>query len=445
MKTFIPKTLRKPAVTALALLSAVAFRAEAVIDGVAGPTFNLTAGTASIPTPDGDSVLIWGYAESGVVQYPGPTLIVNQGDTVTVNLNNMLDEPTSIVFPGQEGVQANCTLGTCNSGELTMESNGSGSTVQYTFTATHAGTYLYHSGSNVDLQQEMGLFGTLIVRPAAASEAYDSPGTDYDHEYLFVLSEMDPMIHLMVEFGFKSSVDFRNYKAVLWFINGRNGPDTLAPTNLPTLPHQPYNIVPRAHPGDRVLMRMVSASRHMHPFHTHSANFRIIARDGRVRESAPGIGPDIGRSDYTLKAVPGQTYDAIWQWTGEALGWDIYGTVAQGAEPHTCCTDNVNNETGAAGADGFDDNTWEWVADHNKALPVDLPQLKDMAFGGFWSGSPFLGNFGNLPPGEGGLNLTGGLFHIWHSHTEKELVNNDVFPGGMMTFMIVEPPSVPIP
>jgi hypothetical protein len=33
---------------------------------------------------------------------------------------------------------------------------------------------------------------------------------------------------------------------------------------------------------------------------------------------------------------------------------------------------------------------------------------------------------------------------MWHSHTEKELTNFDVFPGGMMTMLIIEPPGVPI-
>jgi hypothetical protein len=34
---------------------------------------------------------------------------------------------------------------------------------------------------------------------------------------------------------------------------------------------------------------------------------------------------------------------------------------------------------------------------------------------------------------------------MWHSHTEKEMVNNDVFPGGMMTMLLIVPPGVPMP
>ncbi len=34
---------------------------------------------------------------------------------------------------------------------------------------------------------------------------------------------------------------------------------------------------------------------------------------------------------------------------------------------------------------------------------------------------------------------------MWHSHAEKELTNFDIFPGGMMSMMVVEPPGTPIP
>src|SRR6202035_5971923 len=35
----------------------------------------------------------------------------------------------------------------------------------YSFVASHPGTYLYESGTSPELQDQMGLIGTLIVRP----------------------------------------------------------------------------------------------------------------------------------------------------------------------------------------------------------------------------------------------------------------------------------------
>ena len=76
-------------------------------------------GPAYISQPDGASVYSWGYgctaapsgfapsaiggASCGDMQIPGPTLIVHQGDTVTVTLTNNLPAAagnTSILFPG---------------------------------------------------------------------------------------------------------------------------------------------------------------------------------------------------------------------------------------------------------------------------------------------------------------------------------------------------------
>ena len=81
---------------------------------------------------------------------------------------------------------------------------------------------------------------------------------------------------------------------------------------------------------------------------------------------------------------------------------------------------------------------------HCKAFPVDLPEQQALTFGGFWSGSQYLEELQALPPLQGGLNPGGGYTFMWHSHTERELTNDDIFPGGMMTMMIIEGPNVNI-
>src|SRR4029077_11920742 len=102
------------------LMTATAF---AAVPGITGPTFNLTAQDAHINQPDGAAVYSWGYgcnsapsgfakslaglslpnANCSTMQVPGPTLIVHEGDMVTVNLVNNLPTAagnTSILFPG---------------------------------------------------------------------------------------------------------------------------------------------------------------------------------------------------------------------------------------------------------------------------------------------------------------------------------------------------------
>ncbi len=429
---------------ALAMLALVVPPGYAVVDGIDGTHFTLTARQDYITTGDGGALAVWGYGIGARPQYPGPTFIVNEGDEVTIELSSSIQRPdgsylpVSIVFPGQEGVVASGGA----EGLLTRESTGPSDTVTYTFTASRPGTFLYHSGTQPDLQVEMGLLGAMVVRPRLGAQyAYNDPATRFDHEYLFLLTEMDERIHNAVSAG-NFDVDTTDYFSVYWFINGRAAPDTLSDPGVPWLPTQPYNSLPRTRPGETVLMRVIGAGREIHPFHTHGNNALVIARDGRLLSSGPGAGVDLSYSDYTVQAVPGQTYDALFSWTGKGLGWDVYGHVAGDG---SVCTDEQDNRSGAAVADGFDDTTWEWCDDHNKPLPVVLPENQDLVFGAWYSGSPFLGAMGGLPPGEGGLNLNGGLFYMWHSHTEKELTNFDIFPGGMMTMLIVEPPGVPIP
>ena len=434
------------AFTNLTVLAAllISASAQAAIDGVPGTSFQLTASEGYISIADGGSVYSWGYSLDGQMQLPGPTLIVDAGATVTVTLTNGLPAAAgnvSIVFPGQDVSISETDQGV--QGELTHEAP-SGGTVTYTFTASNPGTYQYHSGTQPDLQVEMGLYGALIVRPNAtdlaaaacaapsytdathASAAYAHPDTCFDREYLFLLSEIDIDIHQAAELQAGGAgpivLPAGAYHSEYWLMNGRAAPDTMAAAGDALLTSQPYNILPRMHPGEKLLIRLVSAGREMHPFHTHGNHARVLARDGRLLTSEPGgAGQLAGPLLFTIPSVPGGTVDAIFEWTGKELGWVMYcHAPTDPLEPH------------------------EWAPDHGRPIPVDLPSLSSLAFGGFYSGSPYLGALGSLPPGEGGLNPDAGFTYMWHSHNERELVNNDVFPGGMMTMLIVEAPGVTI-
>lgn len=432
----------------LALPLALGSAAWAAVTGVTGPSFNLSAKADYISTGDGNSLLMWGYANGdGTMQYTGPTLIVTQGQTVTVTLTNQLPVTTSIVFPGQTGVTA--TGGT--PGLLTAEAVAGGS-VSYSFTAARPGTYMYHSGTNAGVQVEMGLVGALIVRPSVANQAYEHPATAFDREHLYVLTEIDKRVHEEIAYltaagqvsdASTRAIDMTNYRATLWFINGRNAPDALFPDFAPWLPTQPYSALTRMHPGENVLIRLVGAGRDAHPFHTHGNHFLRIARDGRLLASVSGAAPDLAEGNYTQRVVPGETYDALFTWTGQGLNWDIYGS-NPATHAHTC-NGRALGQAQLPGAPEFDPVTKEYCADHGKPIPVALPQQQDVVFGGFYSGSPYLGVFGALPPGEGGLNPNSGFTYMWHSHNEVELTNDDIFPGGMMTMLIVEPAGVTIP
>jgi hypothetical protein len=392
---------------------------------------------------------MWGFGDKNpasgynLPQYPAPTLIVNQGDVVTINLENSgIPNPISIVVTGHD-VTANPAPAI---GDLVTTEVESGESVEYTFTASEPGTYVYHSlgGSNPGLHTEMGLVGVLIVRPTgydvASPTAYEEAGTDYDHEFLYFLTESDPEIHFQAERGHFTHFTNKDRAAKIWYVNGRVFPDLFQGNFNPLYPHQPYQALALSEPGDRILVREINGGHDSHPFHHHGENLRFIARDGRVM-SSDGLTADLGRSDNTLNSAPKQAVDMIWTWTGKNLNWDIYGTGAD--YEHSCNGVPVTAAEPDILPPGpeFDPVTYEYCADHGKGIPVTLPGVQDLTLGGWWSGSPFLGDTGDLPPGEGGLNPFGGYFLVWHSHAEKELTTFDIFPGGSLSTVVVVPPG----
>jgi FtsP/CotA-like multicopper oxidase with cupredoxin domain len=445
---------------------ALAGNAEAKIVGATGTNFILVAKAGYISAADGGSIYNWGYAigsgtdctqaPSATKQYPGPTLIVEQNTVVTVTLCNQLPTRVSVMFPGQSGVTA--SGGT--QGKVAMEAAPGGS-VTYTFTAANPGTYMYQSGTQMQVQVEMGLFGAMVVRPAGApQQAYGHAGTRFDREHLQVLSEIDPNWHHAVDEQVRAvlalatppanwmpdTASFAPRNPLYWFINGRTAPDTMLEDGSEHLPAQPYSGFLRMHPGERLLMRVVNAGRDLHPYHHHGNNTWTVAVDGRMLASGPATGPDLARSDNTLRMVPGQTVDAIYEWTGKGLGWDVYGLACNSAlvapDPASCDVVYANYATqlGVPVARLLHQDP----SDRGRPLPTVIPSALEMTFGDMYSGSPFLGATGNVPVGAGKLGSGGAYFHMIHSHNEREIINYGVFPGGMMTMVIIEPWTTPL-
>lgn len=451
------------AVTAFAGL-----QAQAAVVGVSGTggggarSFNLFAAEGYVSMADGVQVYSWGYGTAGtggtgLMQVSGPTLLVNQGEVVTVNFTNNLPTRSSILFPGQSNV-----VGSGGAAGVLAQEAGPGGTVTYTFTAAQPGTYLYQSGTQPSLQTEMGMVGALIVYPSgnplgagtgAARLAYNHAGTAYDRETLFVVGDVDSDIHAAIDDQVKDkraandacltatsaaaqcvfNADLSKRFPKYWTLNGRTAPDVFSKNNVSELPHQPYNTLPRLHPGERMLLRVIGAGTDLHPMHHHGNNSWAIARDGRMLASTTTSGPDLAFSDYTIQVVPGQTYDAIWTWTGAGLGWDVYGKLC---DPAATMGPNVCTHTAA--------QQHQLLSDRGKPIPVKLPSEFELAYGEFYSGSPYLGDSGIRPVGAGAANTTGAFFHMFHSHNEREVVNGGIFPGGMMTMMVIEPPGVVI-
>ncbi len=109
MKHFMRPTAAVPVVLGVAVLLALtAAPAAAAIPGIEGSfdsvtntrSFVLTAKADYVTSADGGSLLIWGLTDGTRAQYPAPTLIVNQGETIHITLNNELAGVDLAHLPG---------------------------------------------------------------------------------------------------------------------------------------------------------------------------------------------------------------------------------------------------------------------------------------------------------------------------------------------------------
>ncbi len=523
---------------ALALLSAATAHAAApgiTSSGTGGTgTFNLTARTAYLTQPDGQSIYSWGYgcttsaatfapaaiaAPSGgcaAMQVPGPTLSVTLTNNLPTSAGN-----TSILFPG-------FTVATSGgvTGLLTQEA-APGGFVTYNLTGFSAGTHSYYSGTQGDLQVEMGLYGAIIVLPSGVpavctsglhatnltaegahgesdfrlanatggvGAAYNHPQTCYDREYLFQFSEMDPTIHTqaLAQVTAKGNcsvtaptcsleVATEPYHPAYFMINGRSMPDDMDPNYAIQYPHQPYNGNPHMHPGELTLIRVIGQGRWQHPFHEHGNHVRILGRDGNLILSASNTATNpalAGPLQFTTTTTPGMAFDGIFYWTGKGLNWDAYGhhpnpTSTDSTAKLPCTPDANGYNTGAPTAINY----YEWCQDHNKPVqaapfgdvaaggPVTLPDANLFTNGAWYGGSPYLGPDATLRAtgcragtnaGTGAVNCgasgstppsgtianspsgEAGFAFMWHSHNEREITTNNIFPGGMLMMMLVD-------
>ncbi|HMT32981.1 MAG TPA: multicopper oxidase family protein [Dermatophilaceae bacterium] len=119
----------------------------------------------------GRVVPTWAYGQA----IPGPVVRARAGDLLQISVDNQLPAPTSVHCHGI--AMSNDMDGAPG---LTQEPIAAGARFDYEFTASHPGTYFYHSHSG--LQLDRGLYGVLIIDDPA------EPG-DYDHEWLVVLDD----------------------------------------------------------------------------------------------------------------------------------------------------------------------------------------------------------------------------------------------------------------
>lgn len=210
-------------------------------------------------------------------QVPGPRITLVEGDHVRFNVTNHLPEPTTIHWHGL--VVPNSMDGPA---EITQEPIPVGGSFSYEFTVQQAGTFFYHSHTDVDRQQALGLYGALLIAPKDAAQAIAA-----DQELVVQLQEW-------------TEREGYTYPAM---------PMEGAMPNFFTINGKAYPATETVHlrVGQHLLVRFIgSQGAFIHPMHIHGGPFTIVATDGVSLPASARYEKD------TVNVGPGERYDVVW-------------------------------------------------------------------------------------------------------------------------------------
>jgi FtsP/CotA-like multicopper oxidase with cupredoxin domain len=230
--------------------------------------FELTTKAVQWEILNGVSVTAFTY--NGTV--PGPMIRVTEGDRVKIIIKNELPDPTTIHWHGVE--VPNAMDGVPG---VTQDPILPGETFTYEFTAKPAGTFMYHSHFEGDVQVGAGLYAPFIIDP---QEPEASPAAV---DQTLMISEWR-----LTDGQTFAAMPMSGMEPNFFTINGKSFPATETIT---------------VKKGDLVRLRLISIGQFIHPMHLHGMPFKIVATDGHPVPEAAQLTKD------TVSVAPGERYD----------------------------------------------------------------------------------------------------------------------------------------
>ena len=271
---------------------------------------------------DGTSLSTWYFTNdaneggfNGDRSVPSPVIEANEGEQVAITLNSMM--PHTIHLHGLDVDQQNDGVPATS-----FEVQGS---YTYQFTAPHAGTYMYHCHVDTNKHFEMGMFGTIIIRPRDGSinQIWEN-GPTFDKEYIWQLTTYDSTWHSGGMGGMGSnSRNLARYRPNYFMINGKDGANA----------NNDSSTAITANAGDKVLVRINGTSYLPGIVRMGGLLFDVVASDGRPLAQS-----------YTateIMCAAGERYDIILtmpssgQYTGSIEYRDIRNAKALGTATTT--------------------------------------------------------------------------------------------------------------
>lgn len=261
-------------------------------------------------------------AYKGKVQMSAPVIAVDENDEVYLTLTNLglelrpdLDDSHTVHWHGFRN-----PIAYFDGVPEASISVPIGRDFPYYYRPEHPGTYMYHCHFEDVEHVQMGMNGIIYVRPSqnggtgtlpVGTYAYNcgDGSTQYDREVTMMLNEIDTRPHdnlvNVQEFVWS------DYKPNYWVINGRSYPDTVKPSNDPSLPSQPISSLVQCNPGDRVLLRLANLGYEQHSMQLTGIPMHVVGHDATLLRSTSGN--DLTYFTNSLLIGPGEARDVIFE------------------------------------------------------------------------------------------------------------------------------------
>lgn len=278
---------------------------------------------------------------------PAPLIDVKEGQQLFLTLTNLsllvrpdLADPHTLHFHGYPHAMAIFD----GVPEMSVGIPGS-SSFTYFYALNDAGTYPYHCHVEPTEHLEMGMVGTIIVRPAQdgavgfpGTYAYNdgglAPDTRYDVSADLHIHDIDPLMHHNLETVQEGSNAWSEYSSTYSTFNGRGYPDTLLAdanfSNQGSVYKADYNSQPRgalidANVGDKILLRVVSLAYQTHTITVPGIPMHVVGEDARLLRGSTGVDMSYRKNVYSLAG--GKTADIILDTAGLTAGetYFVYG------------------------------------------------------------------------------------------------------------------------
>lgn len=238
---------------------------------------------------DATSTNFWGFgfyvpSSPNRPTLPGPTLIIDEGDTVNIHFRNLSLEMHTIHLHGLDVDQLNDGVPATSYAVVYNDST------VYTFVAKNTGSFLYHCHVETVHHLAMGMYGMIVVRNKPNPNQLFDSGPGFNKEYLFLGSEMDRAWN---DFPLAPG-PFNLYAANYFMINGFSGAQLFTDST---------NVI-NAQVNDSIVLRLGSMSYgyQKYTFPT-GLNAKVYMSDGRPL-------PTPFSSD-TLRIYPGERYEVV--------------------------------------------------------------------------------------------------------------------------------------